>query len=133
MLHCRNSYDDVLDILENYKKEFGARIRGNAHFFAGSVEQARKFLDIGFTMSFTGIVTFTKDYDEVIRFLPKESIMSETDSPFVAPIPYRGKRNEPSYVAEVVKKLAEIRGESVESITTSILRNTKRVFGIGNA
>ena len=132
MLHCRNSYDDVLEILERYKKETGGKLRGNAHFFAGTIEQAKRFLDLGFTMSFTGVITFTHDYDEVIKFLPIESMMSETDAPFVAPVPYRGKRNEPSYVVEVVKKLAEIRGEEVEVLGQKLIENAKRVFGLLN-
>jgi TatD DNase family protein len=130
MLHCRDSYDDVLDILESYKKAEGDKLRGNSHFFAGNLEQAKRFLEIGFTMSFTGVITFTHDYDEVIKYLPQDSIMSETDAPFVAPAPYRGKRNEPVYVLEVVKKIAEIRGENVEELRRAILDNAKRVFKI---
>lgn len=130
MLHCREAYDETLDILESYKKEAGEKLRGNTHFFAGNIEQAKKFLDLGFTMSFTGVVTFTHDYDEVIKFLPQDSIMSETDAPFVAPVPYRGKRNEPSFVVEVVKKLAEIRGEDALALSQAIINNTGRIFGI---
>jgi len=127
MLHCRNSYDDVLDILESYKNK---NLRGNAHFFAGTVEQAKRFLDLGFTLSFTGVITFTHDYDEVIKFVPIESIMSETDSPFVAPVPYRGKRNEPYYVIEVVKKIAEIKGEPEELVREVLLKNALQNFNI---
>jgi TatD DNase family protein len=159
MLHCRpaathgdlwargnDAYDDVLDILESYKKNApagGVALRGNAHFFAGNIEQAKRFLDLGFTMSFTGVITFThgptstrKDssaqggYDEVIKFLPIDSIMSETDAPFVAPVPYRGKRNEPSYVVEVVKKMAEIKGVAEESMAKAVVENATRIFGI---
>jgi len=130
MLHCRDSYDDVLDILLNYKKEAGDKLRGNVHFFAGNTGVAKKFLDLGFTMSFTGVITFTHDYDEVIKYIPQNSIMSETDAPFVAPVPFRGKRNEPAYVIEVVKKLAEIRGEDPNILNNSILENFKRIFQI---
>lgn len=130
MLHCREAYDEVLDILESYKKEAGGKLKGNAHFFAGNILQAKRFLDLGFTLSFTGVVTFTKDYDEVIKYLPSHSIMSETDAPFVSPVPYRGKRNEPSFVVEVVKKLAEIRGESEEKIAKSIIHTAQKVFGV---
>lgn len=130
MLHCRDSYDDVLDILEVYKKAEGDKLRGNSHFFAGNIEQAKRFLEIGFTMSFTGVITFTHDYDKVIKYLPQDMIMSETDAPFVAPVPHRGKRNEPVYVIEVVKKLTEIRGEEIEKLNNGIMENCKRVFGI---
>ncbi len=131
MLHCRAAYDEVLDILKSYKQKEGEKLRGDAHFFAGSVEQAKKFLDLGFAMSFTGVVTFTRDYDEVVKYLPQDSIMSETDAPFVAPVPHRGKRNEPSFVPEVVRKLAEIREEDLESFRLQLLKNADRVFGLG--
>jgi len=127
MLHCRNAYDDVLEILENYKQE---KLRGDVHFFAGNIEQAKKFIELGFTLSFTGVITFTKDYDEVMKSLPIESIMSETDAPFVAPVPHRGKRNEPSFVIEVVKKLAEIRGENEEVLREQILQNATKMFDL---
>lgn len=130
MLHCRNAYDEVLDILESYKKEAGEKLRGNVHFFAGSIEQAKRFLDLGFTMSFTGVITFTKDYDEVIKYLPIDSIMSETDAPFVTPIPYRSKRNEPSFVVEVVKRMAEIKNVSIEEMTFQILQIADNVFDL---
>lgn len=130
MLHCRDAYREVLDILTPYKKQAGEKLRGNVHFFAGDVVIAREFIDLGFTVSFTGVITFARNYDEVIRSIPLESILSETDAPFVAPVPYRGKRNEPVYVIEVVKKLAEIRGEDLETVRIQLLENTKRVFGI---
>lgn len=129
MLHCRNAYDEVIDILQSYKKEFGEKLRGNCHFFAGNIEQATKFLDLGFSMSFTGVITFATDYDEVVKFLPAKSIMSETDAPFVAPVPYRGKRNEPVFVMEVVKKMAVIRGETEEFLEKQILANAQKLFG----
>lgn len=130
MLHCRNAYNETLDILENYKKEAGDKLIGNSHFFAGNIEQAKRFLDIGFTCSFTGVITFTHDYDEVIKYLPLDSIMSETDAPFVAPVPHRGKRNEPVFVIEVVKKIAEIRGESLQNVESAVINNSKRIFDV---
>jgi TatD DNase family protein len=133
MLHIRNAYDDALNILENYKKEAGEKLWGNVHFFAGDISIAKKFLDLGFTMSFTGVITFTHDYDEVIKYLPENSIMSETDAPFVAPVPHRGKRNEPVYVIEVVRKLAEIKGKDPDTLNNSILENFRRVFGVQSA
>lgn len=130
MLHCRDSYDDVLDILEEYKKQYGEKLRGNAHFFAGNIEQAKRFLNLGFTMSFTGVITFTNSYDEVINSIGVESILSETDAPFVAPVPHRGKRNEPSFVTEVVKKMAEIKGLEEENLKEQLLINAQRLFSI---
>ncbi|MEK7062435.1 MAG: TatD family hydrolase [Patescibacteria group bacterium] len=125
MLHCRNAYDDVLEILKNYKNE---KLRGNTHFFAGNIEQAKKFLALGFTMSFTGVITFARDYDEVIKYLPLDKIMSETDAPFVAPMPYRGKRNEPAFVVEIVKRLSEIRNVDIDEMKSILIRNTVRLF-----
>jgi len=125
MLHCRNSYDDVLEILGSYKTE---KLRGNAHFFAGKVEQAKRFLDLDFSVSFTGVITFAHDYDEIIKYLPLDKIMSETDAPFVTPVPHRGKRNEPAYVVEVVKRVAEVKGIDIEIIKVKLLENAIRVF-----
>ncbi|TSC68061.1 MAG: TatD DNase family protein [Parcubacteria group bacterium Gr01-1014_72] len=129
MLHIRNgssisAYRDAYDIL----KDKG--VLGNLHFFAGTIEEAKPFLDLGFSFSFTGVITFARSYDEVIRYLPLESIMSETDAPYVAPVPYRGKRNEPSYVVEVVRKIAEIRGEDAEKVREQFVKNTRSFFGL---
>ncbi len=121
----RNAYSDALEILKTHSK-----VRGNVHFFAGTLEDAKGFVGFGFTLSFTGVITFTKDYDEVIKYTPLEMIMSETDAPYVAPVPYRGKRNEPVYVSEVVKKIAEIKGLSTEEVSLAIISNAKRVFGL---
>jgi TatD DNase family protein len=142
MLHIRSSgknnfdaYEDALDILKNYKEAGGpkaAKLRGNVHFFAGSIPIVKRFLDLEFTTSFTGVVTFTHDYDEVVKYIPQNSIMSETDAPFVAPLPFRGKRNEPIFVAEVVKKLALIREENINILNNVLINNAKRIFGIGD-
>ncbi|MEK7155293.1 MAG: TatD family hydrolase [Patescibacteria group bacterium] len=128
MLHIRNAYDDALAIL---KRE--AKVKGDVHFFAGDWNIAKQFLDFGFTLSFTGVITFTHDYDEVIKNAPLDSILCETDAPYVAPVPYRGKRNEPAYVIEVVKKIAEIRREDVEKVREQLLINAVRLFGIGGS
>ena len=133
MLHIRNypadktksAYKDSLEILKKYSK-----VKGNVHFFAGTWEEAKSFLDFGFTLSFTGVITFTHDYDEIIKNTPLNMIMSETDSPYVAPVPHRGKRNEPSYVQEVVKKIAEIKNISESEVAEAIMVNARRVFSI---
>lgn len=125
MLHLRDAYADALDILRTHKDT-----RGNAHFFAGTTAEARQFLDIGFTISFTGVVTFAKQYAELIDFVPLDMIQVETDCPFVAPVPYRGKRCEPSYVSEVTKKIAEIKKLPLEEVEATILENSRRVWGV---
>jgi TatD DNase family protein len=133
MLHIRNNpkdktynaYNDALEILKKYSK-----VKGDVHFFAGSTDDAKAFVDFGFTLSFTGVITFTDDYDEVIKNTPLDMIMTETDAPYVTPVPYRGKRNEPMYVCEVVKKLAKVKGLPEQEVAETIIKNAKRVFGI---
>ena len=88
------------------------------------------YVDFGFTLSFTGVITFTHDYDEVIKNTPLDMIMSETDAPYVTPIPNRGKRNEPFYVKEIVKKIAEIKNLPETVVSDAIIANAKRVFKI---
>ncbi|MDO8523651.1 MAG: TatD family hydrolase [bacterium] len=136
MIHCRPSkgasdtYLELLSFLESQKKSSGEKLRGNIHFFVGNVDIARRLYDIGFTTSFTGVLTFTHDYDEVVKAAPLDMILTETDSPFAAPAPFRGRRNEPSYVKYVVEAIARIRGEDVEKIREMTVANALRVFGI---
>jgi TatD DNase family protein len=130
MLHLRsgpggNAYKDAVAIL---KKQ--AKVLGNSHFFAGSLEDAQVFWDMGYSTSFTGVITFTHDYDEVIQAAPLDLIHAETDAPYVAPAPYRGKRNEPVYVIEVVKKMAQLRGVEESVWAEQLIQNTKRMFAV---
>ncbi len=120
-----NAYKDALVLLKQY-----AKVKGDVHFFAGTWEEAKSFIDFGFTLSFTGVITFTDDYNEVIKNTPLDMIMSETDSPYVTPVPNRGKRNEPSYVKEIVKKIAEIKNLPEKEVAETIISNARRVFGI---
>jgi TatD DNase family protein len=133
MLHIRNNKQDAehnayIDAIEILKEH--SRVKGDVHFFAGTPEEAQMYLDFGFTLSFTGVITFTHDYDEVIKNTPIEMLMSETDAPYVAPVPHRGKRNEPVYVSETVKKIAEIKGLGDEEVAKTLVMNAKRVFDI---
>ena len=136
MIHGRPSsgtmdaYLDIIHILKEYKEKYSEKLRGNIHFFVGSVEIAKEFLELGFTMSFTGVITFSNDYDEVIRLLPIESIQAETDAPYVSPKPFRGKRNEPKHVIEVIKKIAELKKLDIVTVEKSLLENARRVWGI---
>ncbi len=130
MLHIRNgsgrsAYNDAYEILKSR-----AKVKGDLHFFAGSIEEAKPFLDLGFSFSFTGVVTFTKDYDEIVKYLPLERIMSETDCPYVTPKPNRGKRNEPAYVIETVKAIARIRGEDEAKVAAQLLENARKFFSL---
>jgi len=137
MLHVRDSdkvladaHQDILEILSEKKKIVGGRLRGNVHFFTQTIEVAREYFALDFTISFTGVITFSNEYDDVVRLAPLENIMAETDCPYVTPAPYRGKRNEPIYVEEVVKKIAEIRGEDFEIVRSALVQNAMRVFSI---
>lgn len=132
MIHARPSkgsmdaYEDVLAMLEPLK----GTVTGNVHFFVGSVDVARRFYDLNFSTSFTGVVTFAREYDEVVRFAPVDMILTETDSPYAAPVPFRGKRNEPSHVRYVVEALAAITGLPEEKLREQIVENARRVFAI---
>ncbi|MEI6396689.1 MAG: TatD family hydrolase [Candidatus Taylorbacteria bacterium] len=132
MLHVRNSsttqisaYREAVSILKQH-----AKVRANFHFFAGTREDVEAIIDIGGMVSFTGVITFTRDYDNIIKHIPLENIMSETDCPYVSPIPYRGKRNEPVYVIEVVKALANIHEDGETAIAKQVLENAVKFFGL---
>ncbi len=132
MLHLRsgngkNAYREAQDILKHH-----AKVVGNSHFFAGSLEDAHAFWDMGYSTSFTGVITFTCDYDEVIRAAPVELIHAETDAPYVAPVPHRGERNEPRYVAQVVERMATIRRVSTEELTFHLVQNARHMFGVSD-
>jgi TatD DNase family protein len=120
-----NAYLDALELLKAH-----AKVRGDVHFFAGSWEIAKQFLDLGFALSFTGVITFTHDYDQIVRDTPLNFLLSETDAPYITPTPYRGQRNEPIHVREVVKKIAEIKGFVFEDVRKQLLLNSERIFGI---
>lgn len=132
VLHVRPSkgtqdaYEDVLEILESLE----VKPRGDVHFFVGSPEIAERFLKLGFYLSFTGVLTFARDYDEVVRLTPIDRILSETDAPFVAPAPHRGQVCEPWMVEETVKKIAEIKGLDVEEVRLQLLENVTTLFCI---
>ncbi len=130
MIHCRNAHKEMIDILTVKKKEYGDKLWGDIHFFSEGVDTAKKYFELDFSISFTGVITFTNDYDKTVAYAPLDKIMSETDSPYVSPVPYRGCRNEPVYVKEVVKRIAELRSESYEKIEKSLVDNALRVFRI---
>jgi len=136
MLHIRASagstdaHDEALDMLASWQKEKGERVRGNAHFFTSTPEIAKRYWDMGFTTAFPGVITFAAETQEAVKAAPLNMILSETDAPYAAPEPYRGKRNEPAYVVEVVKKIVEIRGGDEEKVSEALISNARRVFGV---
>lgn len=135
MLHVRPSkgsldaYNDALEILESYKVQYPA-LKGNSHFFAGDVPTATRFFDIDFTISFTGVITFASEYDEVITYAPLERMHAETDAPYVAPVPFRKERNNPLHVREVYRRIAEIKGIEENSLREAFLHNANSLFAL---
>ncbi len=127
MVHCRNAFADLIDILQSTNYKLKPSI---VHFFSGTKDDAQKLLDMGFSFSFGGVITFTRDYDEVIKFIPLDRILLETDAPYVAPVPHRGKRNEPAYIVETAKRMAELKGASIEAVAQKTFDNAIGVFGI---
>ncbi len=141
MLHIRNSdelldtnaYRDTLDIIKQY-----AKVKGVIHFFAGTLEDAQAFVDFGFYISFAGVITYPPkkndprkiNYEETIKALPLDKILADTDSPYVAPVPHRGGRNEPVYVKDIVSKIAQIKGLDESTVATQIVQNAKNLFKI---
>lgn len=133
MIHARPSagtmdaYEDALELLAT---DYGlpTTFSGDFHFFAGNLDIARRAIALGFTLSFDGPITFARDYDEVIRAMPLDMLLAETDAPFAAPVPYRGQRASPLHVREVVKALADIRGENEEMVREATVKNTIRTF-----
>ena len=135
MIHARsskganNAYDDLIVILKE-EKIISPKLRGNIHFFVGNLEEANEFFMLGFTVSFTAVITFARDYDDVIRAVPLASILSETDAPFVAPASRRGQRNDPLAVIEVVGQISAIRGEDSETVRQTLIANARHFFAI---
>ena len=127
VIHTRDAYADTLDILKAHKDNTGI-----IHCYSGSVETAKILLDMGWYISFAGPLTFKNATTalEVAKYVPDDRILIETDSPYLAPVPYRGKTNNPVYVAEIAKKLAQIRGVSVEKIEELTFSNAKKVYRI---
>jgi TatD DNase family protein len=135
MLHIRpeantmDAYDEAITILKEYKTA-APQLTGTAHFFVGDEHIAQEFLNLGFYISFSGVITFVKEYEAIVAMVPLDRILSETDAPFAAPAPYRGKRNEPAYVVEIVKKIAEIKDLPLEQVQNQLLQNAKQLFTI---
>ena len=129
VFHIRDAHGDVLNILRAHRNELPS---GVVHCYSGSVESAREYLDMGFFLSFAGPVTFKNAHKllDVARFVPDDRLLVETDSPYLAPVPMRGKRNEPAYVRYVAQTVAQLRGVSGEALADLAARNTCRLYGI---
>jgi TatD DNase family protein len=134
VIHTRSASDDTLAILREEGGFAGAATspvsRGVFHCFTETADVARAALDLGFYISFSGILTFRNaaDLREVARFVPVDRILIETDSPYLAPVPHRGKTNNPSYVPHVARQIAEIKGLEVEAVAEATSRNFEQLF-----
>lgn len=135
MIHARPSkgtvdaYEDALIMLESAKQEH-SELRGDFHFFVGDVATAARIVALDFTISYTAVLTFARDYDEVVRSIPLTHLISETDAPYAAPAGKRGQRNDPLAIPEIVAKIAEIRGEDPELVREVLVRNVQQLFKI---
>ncbi len=133
VIHCRNgqdhktAYQDIYDILKDNNMNKGA-----IHCYGGNLAEAHKFIELGLYLGFTGIITFDKTglLEEIIKEIPLERILIETDAPFLAPVPFRGKRNEPSYVKYVAQKIAEIKNMEVEEVIELTGHNAIKLFNL---
>ena len=127
-IHDREAHGDTLKILQTA----GKNLRGVLHCYSGSLETAREVWKLGWFIGVDGPLTFKNSakLPEVIKAAPRDMILIETDAPYLAPVPYRGKRNEPAYVVEVAKKLAEIRNETLEEVAAYTTANAKNLYGL---
>ncbi|HEX9442681.1 MAG TPA: TatD family hydrolase [Candidatus Binatia bacterium] len=129
IVHDRDADREIAGLLQS---EGGGALRGVIHCFTGDYAAAKTFLDLGFYISFSGILTFKNaaPLREVAKKLPLDRLLVETDSPYLAPVPHRGKRNEPAFVRQVAETLAAIRGLAWEDLAEATSRNTRELFGI---
>lgn len=128
VIHSRESIDVILDLLENFEGPLPA---GVFHCFTGTVEQARRIMDLGYCMGIGGVLTFKKSgLDEVLKEAPLEFLILETDAPYLAPTPHRGKRNESAFVKLVAEKLAGVKNLSLETVAAITSANARKLFKI---
>jgi TatD DNase family protein len=141
IFHCRKAYNELIDILEAFNSGCavcpmacpgagGSKLRGVFHCFMGRQSQAAKLLEMDFYFGFNGLITYARDYDKVIEFLPLNRILLETDCPYLTPEPLRGQRNEPLNVRLVAQKISEIKKISLEEVAKQTTQNAKNLFRI---
>lgn len=131
IIHLRDAYDDCISILNNYKKNEQKFV---IHCFSGTLKQAQKFIDMNAYISLSGIITF-KNPQELIfvaQSIPLTNLIIETDAPYLAPHPFRGKRNEPSFITQTLDKIISVRSENKEEIIKQIYKNTLKLFNLKN-
>jgi len=128
VIHCREAFDEIFEILD---KENCDKLRGVFHCFTGTLAQAKRAIDLGFVLGIGGVVTFKNGgIDKFLNQIDLKHLVLETDSPYLAPVPFRGKRNESSYIIHVIEKLSEIYGLSKEEIADITTKNAEKVFAL---
>ena len=129
VVHERDAAQEAAELL---REEGNGKVRGVIHCFTGDYDAARAYLDLGFYLSFTGIITFKNAgaLREVVRIVPLDKMFVETDSPYLTPVPHRGKRNEPAYVRFVAATIASVKGLSIEEVARVTTNNVRRLFRI---
>ena len=128
VIHCREAFDEIFEILEEQKDE---KLRGIFHCFTGDAEQAQRVIGLGFLLGIGGVLTYKNSgLDKVVSGLDLKDIVLETDSPYLTPVPYRGKPNESSYLVYVAQKVADLKQTSLEEVARITTENSKRVFGL---
>ena len=128
ILHCRDSIDETIEIVSKKQDE---KLTGIFHCFSGTVDQAEKIIELGFHLGIGGVATFKNGgMDKVIPHLPLEKLVLETDSPYLSPVPNRGKRNEPAYVELVANRIAELKSISLEEVKQATTTNAKAIFKV---
>ncbi|RZK51533.1 MAG: TatD family deoxyribonuclease [Pedobacter sp.] len=128
VIHCREAFDEVFEVLEEMNDE---KMRGIFHCFTGNLEQAKRAISLGFYLGIGGVVTYKKaGLDLVLADVPLADIVLETDSPYLAPVPYRGKPNESSYLIHIAQKVADIYNVSLEEVANVTTENSRKIFGV---
>jgi TatD DNase family protein len=128
VIHCRNSFNEVFAVLE---QEYDKDLRGILHCFTGTLEQAQKLIGMGFYLGIGGVVTYKNSgLDKIVEQIDLKHIVLETDSPYLTPVPFRGKPNESSYITYVAQKVADLKQTSIENVAEITTENSKVIFGV---
>lgn len=128
VIHCREAFDEVFEVLEKLKDE---KLRGIFHCFTGDLAQAKRAINLGFYLGIGGVVTYKKaGLDLVLADIPLNNLVLETDSPYLAPVPFRGKPNESSYLSYIAQKVADIYGLSIAEVADVTTENSRKIFGV---
>lgn len=128
VIHSRNSTNECIEVVSKHQK---GKLRGVFHCFSGDIVQAKRVIDLGFYLGIGGVVTFKNSgLDKVMEEIPLEHVVLETDAPYLAPVPFRGKRNEPAYLKYVAEKLAGIKNVEIDEVAKITTDNAEKLFGL---